>query len=117
MYTKEILEKLESYKTNDENNDPTLFLKMSPEHQKELLKLIKEYLRPIKSFNEQCTSYGLKHYFEKLTSFGYICNGEMKGALIVSGFKVNPKNKYSINHDYNISAKSLNKLRDIVRQK
>lgn len=115
MYSDEVIKELESYHIRkiegelDYHNHPIAFLKMPVEHQKEILDLIRKYLIPIKTINERYTSYGLKHQFEKLTSFGYIGNGEMKGAMIVSGFKVKATIS-GINHCYNISLKSIDRL-------
>ena len=105
MYSKE---KLESYhylgEKETDNESPALFLKMTPERQKELLGLIAKYLTPIKSFNTKHTSYGLKHRFEKFMKLDkYISNAEMKGAMIISGYKI--KDDRDQNHIYNISNK------------
>ena len=102
MYSKE---KLESYHYLGEIDceSPALFLKMTPARQEELLNLIAKYLTPIKSFNTKYTSYGLKHRFEKFMKYTYISNAEMKGAMIVSGYKI--KDDRDQNHTYNISNK------------
>ena len=72
----------------DEHNSPSAFLDMPEEHQKELLELIRIYLKPRTYFNTRTGSYGLKHRFERLTSFGYVGNGEMKGAMLVAGYRM-----------------------------
>ena len=105
MYNKEIIEKLESYhyfrEKETDRESPALFLEMTLERQEELLNLIAKYLSPIKGFNTKHTSYGLKHRFEKFMK--YISNAEMKGAMIVSGYKI--KDDKNQNHIYNISNK------------
>lgn len=106
MYSKKIIEKLNSYhyfgEKETSRESPALFLKMTHERQKELLSLIAYYLTPIKNINHRYSSYSLKHRFEKFMKYTYVSNAEMKGAMIVSGYKVQGN---GINHNYNISEK------------
>jgi len=74
----------------DEHNSPSAFLAMPLENQAELLALIRTRLKPRISFNPRMGSYALKHRFEVLTSFGYVGNGEMKGAMLVAGYRMQP---------------------------
>lgn len=108
MYSKEFIEELESYhyfrEKDTDHESPALFLKMTHERQEELLDLIAKYLTPIKGFNCKHTSYGLKHRFEKFMKLDkYISSAEMKGAMIISGYKI--KDDRAQNHIYNISNK------------
>lgn len=81
---------------------PEQFDKLPEERQQFLLNWIEENLIPIQSFNPNHTSYGLKH----LISDGaeYFTNGEFKGAMLKSGYKV--QNESELNWVFNISEKS-----------
>jgi hypothetical protein len=74
----------------DEHNSPSAFLDMPTAHKAELLELIRTELQPRTSFNPRLGSYALKHRFEDRTSFGYVGNGEMKGAMLVAGYRMRP---------------------------
>lgn len=54
---------------------------------------------PRKTFNEYCSSYGLKHYLQHDTGI-YLYNGEFKGVMHYLGFEAHPK--YKQNHVYKI---------------
>jgi len=85
-------------------NNPTDFNKLNSEEQSRLLNWISENLTPIKSFNENHNSYGLKHYFEADANGFYVTNGAFKGAMLKTQYKA--KDTYDINWYYNISEKS-----------
>ncbi|MDW4040323.1 hypothetical protein QI322_06935 [Staphylococcus saprophyticus] len=65
-------------------------------------------LEPIKSVNENCSSYNLKHMFEREPYGFYISNGNMKEVMALAGFK--PKNVDDINWFYPISERSIKQL-------
>jgi hypothetical protein len=118
--SKDTMEKFKKYEyfnkgVYDAHNSPEAFLRMPEERQEELVQLIQTYLRPIKTINENTSSYGLKHLFEEMMG-GYVGNGELKGAMIVCGFNVKAR-RSEINHHYNISSKDVKHLRDVVDKK
>lgn len=118
--SKETMEKFKKYEyfersAYDAHNSPEAFLRMSEDRQVELVKLIQTYLSPIKTINENVSSYGLKHLFEVIMG-GYVGNGELKGAMIVCGFNVRVCDSV-INHHYNISNKGVKHLRRLVDKK
>lgn len=78
---------------------------MSKEKQLEILELINWGLTQIDTINTRHTSYGLKHIFEKYLEDGYISNGEFKGAMLHSGYRVHDLEQ--LNWCFNISEKSL----------
>lgn len=86
---------------------PSAFDDLPIEKQQRLLSWINESLDPIKTFNTRHTSYGLKHVYESQTRDGednYVTNGEFKGAMLKSGFRV--KDETALNWVFNISEKS-----------
>lgn len=88
-----------------EIDSPKEFDTLSPERQELLLGWIEENLSPIKTFNSYYTSYGLKHLVERdIDGDGYFTNGEFKGAMLKSGYKV--KDEAEQNWIFNISQKS-----------
>ena len=84
-------------------NQPEVFYDMSEEDRKTLLDWISCNLIPIKSFNTKHSSYRLKHILEADIGF-YCTNGEFKGAMLESGYKV--QNRNELNWNFNVSAKS-----------
>lgn len=85
-------------------NNPKMFDKMPKNKQSKLLDWIKNNLIPIKTINWKVSSYRLKHIFEKSEGGFYVTNGEFKGAMLKSGFKIN--NPDNTNWYFNISQKS-----------
>ncbi len=84
---------------------PEMFDKLPLDRQTFLLNWIEENIRPIQSFNTKHTSYGLKQRIS--SSDGkreYFYNGEFKGAMLKSGYKV--KDPDALNWVFNISANS-----------
>lgn len=65
--------------------------------------------KPIKSFNQKHSSYGLKHLFEQSEHGFYITNGQLKAALIMTGFKI--ENIDLLNWHFNISENSVKGLK------
>lgn len=76
--------------------------------QQERLILWCSKLKAIKSFNVKHSSYGIKHAFEKSEHGFYVTNGQMKAALICTGFKVS--DVHSLNWHFNLSDKSIKQL-------
>ncbi len=79
---------------------PERFDELSEDRKAFLLKWIANNLIPIKSFNPKHTSYGLKQWIEG----DYFTNGEFKGAMLKSGYKV--QNTSALNWVFNVSEKS-----------
>lgn len=65
-------------------------------------------LEPMKSVNENCSSYNLKHMFERELYGFYISNSNMKEAMALAGFK--PKSADDLNWFYPISERSIKQL-------
>ncbi|MGW7887941.1 hypothetical protein [Staphylococcus xylosus] len=65
-------------------------------------------LEPIKTVNENYSSYNLKHMFERETYGFYISNSNMKEAMALAGFK--PKCADDLNWFYPISERSIKQL-------
>lgn len=65
-------------------------------------------LEPIKSVNENYSSYNLKHIFEREPYGFYISNGNMKEVMALAGFK--PKSADDLNWFYPISERSIKQL-------
>ncbi|MCG7340117.1 hypothetical protein MHZ36_12545 [Staphylococcus sp. ACRSN] len=65
-------------------------------------------LKPMKSVNYNCSSYNLKHMFEREPYGFYISNGNMKEVMALAGFK--PKNADDLNWFYPISERSIKQL-------
>lgn len=63
-------------------------------------------LKKISSINLNHTSYGLKHIFEYSENGFYILNGQLKGAMILTGFEVKDTNV--LNWNFNVSELSVN---------
>ena len=85
-------------------NNPEMFGKMPKNQQLQLLKWIENNLIQRNTINMDISSYGLKHIFENSKDGFYITNGEFKGAMLMSGYKI--KNPNDINWYFNISQKS-----------
>lgn len=79
---------------------PERFDDLSEDRKQFLLNWIDKNLTSIKSFNIKQTSYRLK----QLIQGDYFTNGEFKGAMIKSGYKVKDPN--ALNWVFNVSEKS-----------
>lgn len=91
-------------------DSPRLFnSELSKEEQTIVLSWCKK-LQTIKSINQDCTSYGLKHTFEYSKDGFSISNGAFKGAMLLCGFYI--KDPYELNWHFNISKKSVRHLRE-----
>lgn len=84
----------------DKLDMPERFQELSEERKMFLLDWITDNLTPIQSFNTRHTSYGLKQYIRN----EYFTNGEFKGAMLESGYRVKDKN--ATNWVFNISERS-----------
>ncbi|MBF2780117.1 hypothetical protein QI089_09500 [Staphylococcus saprophyticus] len=65
-------------------------------------------LEPIKSINDNYSSYDLKHMFEREPYGFYISNSNIKEAMALAGFK--PKSADDLNWFYPISERSIKQL-------
>lgn len=65
-------------------------------------------LEPMKSVNYNCSSYNLKHMFERESYGFYISNGNMKEVMALAGFK--PKSTDDLKWFYPISERSIKQL-------
>ena len=84
---------------------PEAFDALSPERKQQLLDWISDNLRPIQNFNPRHTSYGLKHLIKfEDQSDSYFTNGEFKGAMLRSGYKV--QDHSALNWVFNVSQRS-----------
>ena len=88
--------------TWSENDYPEQFDGLSDEHREFLLNWIDKNLLSRQSFNESHTSYGLKQWISE--DGEYFTNGEFKGAMLKSGYKV--QDKSALNWVFNVSEKS-----------
>lgn len=96
----------------DDTNSPTQFDLLETKNKERLLNWCRKHLEPIKTINRKYSSYGLKHLFENSDEgISYITNGAFKGAMEVLGFK----HTQGVNWYFNISQKSINKLRRETR--
>lgn len=95
-----------------EINQPEEFKKLSEEEQIAVCDWIHKNLVKIKSVNSRHSSYGLKHFFENDKANGgfYVTNGAFKGAMRECGFT--EFDVHLVNWYYNLSEKSITKLRD-----
>ena len=91
------------YEIVDDIERPCQFLDLDSSIQSFVLKWCKEYFIPTKTFNEKYTSYGLKHILQDQNNT-YLTNGQFKGAMVLSGFKV--KDIEELNWVFNISMQS-----------
>lgn len=89
-------------------DDPELFLELSPIEQTVLVAWVLNTLAPSKGINYSESSYSIKHYFSDSSCGFYIMNGCMKGAMLVTGFKV--ADKRSKNWSFNIKQSSITNL-------
>ena len=76
-----------------------------------LLRWIDDNLMRIGSINRSITSYGLKHLAERQLGF-YVSNDKLKDSMIFAGFKFVALNNNSVNLYFNVSQKSINKLKE-----
>lgn len=81
---------------------PEQFDELSPARQKFLLDWIDRNLSSIKGFNGRHTSYGIKQWVSR--DGEYFTNGEFKGAMLKSGYRV--KDKSEQNWVFNVSERS-----------
>ena len=88
-----------------EGNDSQEFEELTAEEKDVLLEWIGMYLKPIKRFNYNSSSYGLKHIFQFSEKGFYVTNGAFKGAMLKAGFKAH--NKHEMNWYFNISKKMV----------
>lgn len=66
-------------------------------------------LEPMKSVNYNCSSYNLKHMFEREPYGFYISNGNMKEVMALAGFK--PKSADDLNWFYPVSERSIKQIK------
>lgn len=90
-------------------DSPNEFNDLSSTEKSKLLTWISQNLTKIKSINNKHSSYTLKKLFEKSNQGFYITNGQFKGAMLESKFEI--KSKYEQNWYFNISEKSIKKLK------
>jgi hypothetical protein len=76
------------------------FIKLTEQEQKYLLAFIQASYRPRATVNNRCTSYGLKHEFERWMLGFYITNDQFKGAMLAS--KYIAYNIHDINWNFNV---------------
>lgn len=93
-----------SDKTSIFHNSPEAFEKMDKKDKDQLLKLIELGLFKTKYVNKKKGSYGLKHVFEKYMTCRYVGNGELKGAMLYSGYTAYGVD--NINWDFNFHESS-----------
>ena len=96
-------------------NNPANFNDLKINEQRILLKWIKLVIEPNKqgNYNENLTSYGLKHRFER-NAF-YITNGTFKGAMVKSGYK--PLSKVQTNWIFQIKDFSYDEIENFDSMK
>lgn len=88
-------------------DSPLAFLDLTEHKQEQLLNWCYSFDK-IKAINSNHSSYGLKHMFGKKKRGSYVCNGALKGAFILAGFRV--ADLKELNWRFNISEKSINKI-------
>lgn len=84
----------------DSMDMPERYEELTEERKQFLLNWIADNLLPIQSFNDKHTSYGIKQWIEG----DYFTNGEFKGAMLASGYKVKDQNMQ--NWIFNVSERS-----------
>ena len=99
------LEEVSIIGTNAECNDLNELYKLTPKEQETLIDWVIDNIHSIKGFNDQHTSYSLKHLFESWEKGFYITNGAFKGAMLECEYRV--KDKTITNWIFNISQRSL----------
>lgn len=96
-----------SYKENQvfdkEYCYPGEFLTLNPKEHEMLKDYIRQHIKCRKNINEDISSYGLKHLFEKELVF-YVSNSDCKKAMTECGFNAK---KQGINWNFNVSKKSV----------
>ena len=85
-------------------NDQHLFEQLPEEEKSFLLHWIAENLRPVQRFNTRHHSYEMKHWVMDEYPERYYSNGEFKGAMLASGYRV--QNTGADNWVFNISEQS-----------
>lgn len=90
-------------------DSPNEFDDLTPTEKSILLNWINQNLIKIKSINNKHSSYFLKKLFENSNQGFYITNGQFKGAMLESKFEI--KSKYEQNWYFNVSEKSIKKLK------
>ena len=76
-----------------------------------LLEWICDNLMRIGSINRSITSYGLKHLAERQLGF-YVSNDKLIDTMIFAGFKFVGCSPDRVNLYFNVSQKSINKLKE-----
>ena len=87
---------------------PSAYDKLSEDQKAILQRWIDDNIAKVKTINDGCTSYGLKHFFEASEGGFYITNGMFKGAMLAAGFYTN--NEDDLNWNFNVSRKSVKEL-------
>lgn len=88
-----------------ECNNPEEYMQLSVEERVYFQNWIDKHIRPYRTKSySTISSYQLKHLFEQNGGF-YITNGQMKGAMLVAGFK--PKDTMMINWTFQISKRVI----------
>lgn len=84
---------------------PEEFDKLPEERKQYLLKWIEQNLNFTEDFNQNVTSYSLKHMItsDDIEEDTYFTNGEFKGAMLKSGYKVKDTSKK--NWVFNVTGK------------
>lgn len=90
-------------------DSPNEFNDLNSTEKSKLLNWITQNLIKIKSINNKHSSYFLKKLFETSKQGFYITNGQFKGAMLEAKFEI--KSKYDQNWYFNISEKSIKKLK------
>lgn len=91
------------YEIVNDIDRPVEFLNLDSNVQSLVLTWCKNFFIPTKSFNDKHTSYSLKHILQDYDGT-YLTNGQFKGAMILSDFKV--KNIEDLNWIFNIAENS-----------
>lgn len=89
---------------------PERFDELPEERKRFLLDWISANLVPIQSINTRHSSYGIKEILQHEQSTQYFTNGEFKGAMLASGYKIKDINAQ--NWQFNVSEKSPCFIRD-----
>lgn len=87
----------------EKTDHPKNFFELSDKEQQTLLNWCGR-METIKSINPKHSSYAIKHWFESSKDGFYITNGQLKGAMILSGYYVGDPD--SLNWTFNVSQKS-----------
>jgi hypothetical protein len=66
-------------------NPPTEYEQLASAKKELLAHWIRKAMKPSSKYDEQHSSYGIKHHFEQETGI-YVSNGEFKGAMLIAGY-------------------------------